>query len=185
MCWCKVFFTHAESRRMLAPISTMVRDEQWCNHFITSLFFINNNDEWPEAGEWQVYRMRGGAYHCRRGGAYWDTWWSEPPFHWTPRTWSKQDTWSLKDTDREHELCQSNCIQEPIRKQTLALLGLYTGFNVPLKKKKRTPFCTSAEAWLSIWLKISGVEPWIGPPVYHAAPCTNTFTHSFTTRGGS
>lgn len=72
-------------------------------------------------GEWDVYRMwgalRGMAYRCRRGGAYWDTWWSEPPFHWTPLTWSKRDTWSLKDTDRsvwgpkslDRAYCQSNC----------------------------------------------------------------------------
>lgn len=33
-----------------------------------------------------------------RGGACLDTWWSELPFHWTPQTWSRQDTWILGGT---------------------------------------------------------------------------------------
>lgn len=43
-------------------------------------------------------RDKGVGYHCRRGEACLDTWWNELPFHWTPQTWSRQDTWILGRT---------------------------------------------------------------------------------------
>lgn len=46
------------------------------------------------------------SHHCRRGGACLSTWWSEPPSHWTPQTWSKQGTWILRRQrwELEHDL---------------------------------------------------------------------------------
>lgn len=51
-------------------------------------------------------RTKTDSHHCRRGGACLSTWWSEPPSHWTPQTWSKQGTWILRRQrwELEHDL---------------------------------------------------------------------------------